>query len=88
MKNAYKFEKISENGHWIYYCTTHDLPRIIKLKNDKFKVEAGKESRIEDDWESAVKYAVSYEKRWRKPLKNGKKRIANEIIRKIQKWFY
>ena len=47
MKN-YKFERISENGHWIYYCTTHDLPKIIKLKNDKFKVEAGKQSRIED----------------------------------------
>ena len=48
-KSAYKWEKVSDEGHWIYYCTTHDLPRIIKLKNDKFKVDAGKQSRIEDD---------------------------------------
>lgn len=73
MKSAYKWEKVSDDGHWIYYCTTHDLPRIIKLKNDKFKVDAGKQSRIEDDWESAVKYAISYGKKMAKAVKKWEK---------------
>lgn len=60
-------------GHWTYYCITNDLPKILKLKNDKFKVEAGKQSRIEDTWDDAVKYAVSYGKRWQKLLRNGKR---------------
>ena len=72
-KSAYKWEKVSDEGHWVYYCTTHDLPRIIKLKNDKFKVDAGKQSRIEDDWESAVKYAISYGKKMAKAVKKWEK---------------
>ena len=54
-KSAYKWTKVSEDGKWVHYCTSHNLPHIINLKNDKYKVEAGKDSRIEDDWESAVK---------------------------------
>ena len=73
MKSAYKFERISENGHWTYYCTTHDLPKIIKLKNDKFKVDAGKESRIEDTWDAAIKYAISYGKKMAKAIKKWEK---------------
>ena len=57
-KSAYKWTKVSEGGKWVHYCTSHNLPHIINLKNDKYKVEAGKDSRIEDDWESAVKYAT------------------------------
>lgn len=72
MKN-YKFERISENGHWTYYCITHDLPKIIKLKNDKSKVEAGKQSRIEDTWDDAVEYAISYGKKMAKAIKKWEK---------------
>ncbi len=68
-KSAYKWTKVSEGGKWKYYCTSHDLPVIIKLKNDKFKVDCGKASKIEDDWDSAVKYAVSYAKRRAKDLR-------------------
>lgn len=78
MKSAYKFERISEDGHWVYYCTTHDLPKIIKLKNDKFKVDAGKESRIEDTWDAAVKYAVSYGKKMAKAVKKWEKENKDE----------
>ena len=73
MKSCYKWETISENGHWVSYCTTHDLPKIIKLKNDKFKVDAGKESRIEDTWDAAVKYAISYGKKMAKVVKKWEK---------------
>ncbi len=73
MKSAYKWKTVSEDGHWVSYCITHDLPKIIKLKNDKFKVEAGKQSRIEETWDDAVKYAISYGKKMAKAVKKWEK---------------
>ncbi len=73
MSNIYKWTKISENGKWVNYCTSHDLPHIINLKNDKYKVDAGKDSRIEDTWEAAVRYAVSIGKRSAKAIRKFEK---------------
>lgn len=72
-KSAYKWTKVSENGKWANYCTTHDLPVIISLKNDKYKVEAGKDSRIEDSWEAAVKYAIEIGKKRAKAVRKFNK---------------
>lgn len=60
---AYKWKDKLEGTHWVSYCTTHDLPQIIHLKgktrkDKKYKVDAGKDSRIEPTWEDAVSYAI------------------------------
>lgn len=73
MSNIYKWDKVFEERGWVNYCTSHDLPQIISLKNGKYKVDTGKASRIESTWEAAVRYAVAYGKRKVKEIRKFKK---------------
>lgn len=80
-KSAYKWLDVFEGTHWESYCTSHDLPHIIHLKgktkkDKKYKVDAGKDSRIEDTWKAATEYAIEIGKKRAKAVRKFEKQEA------------
>jgi len=74
MAKNYTWTKENINGKWYSVCTSHEhVPMIAHLKDGSYKVEAGKRSRIEKEFKSAMKYALEI---YKKDSKLNKKFVA------------